>query len=276
MHTSVYLNEAVDALNVVAGKKYVDATFGQGGHARLIAESGGVVIGIDQDKNQVALEKKLKVYEGNFRNIDEVVFKHGWTKIDGVIFDLGLSMHQLKSGNKGLSFKNDDEVLDMRLSSEGKTASEYLNEVELEELSSALSKNSEDLNSLKIAREIFLKRKNIEIWTVGQLKNAITKATGLNTENAIKTFARIFQALRMIVNDELASIREGLIKACNLLNPGGVMVVITFHSVEDRVVKQIFNNLKEKGEISRIGVARSRKLLSFERSATLRIFKKHV
>lgn len=277
MHTSVFLNEAVEALNVLPSKKYVDATFGEGGHAHLIAEKRGEIIGIDQDINQVKKEKNIKVYNGNFSEIKNIVTKHGWQKIDGAIFDLGLSMTQLKSGQKGLSFKNDTEILDMRLSKEGENVSQILEGMTQEELFYNLSKNSEDINSEKIAKEIVTarRRKNTD-WTVLDLKSVISKATGLKGEAVNKTFARIFQALRMIVNNELENLKKGMMEAFELLEDDGILVVISFHSVEDRVVKQLFKDLKNKVKMEKVNVSKNRRLLSFERSATLRVIHKNV
>ncbi len=277
MHRSVFLDEAVRALNIMQGKKYVDATYGQGGHSGLIASLGGEVIGIDQDLNQVNKAKDFKVYNGNFSQIKAIVKKHGWGKIDGIIFDLGLSMDQIKYGGIGLSYRNDNEILDMRLSHEGLTASQILNELPEADLISQLSKYSEDIYSKKIAEEIVRKRQKRDTpWTVADLQEVVDKVTGLGKDNSKKTLARIFQALRMIVNNEISNLKVALNDAFELLEKDGVMVVITFHSVEDRVVKQIFNSLKDVSKNERINVAKKRKLLSFERSATLRVLKKNV
>jgi 16S rRNA (cytosine1402-N4)-methyltransferase len=276
MHTSVFLNEAVKELQVAKNKKYVDATFGQGGHAKLIRQLGGDVIGIDRDKSQVDKEKDMVIYQGNFSQIDVIVKKHGFKILDGVIFDLGLSMEQLKTGNRGLSFKNDDEPLDMRLDDKGFSASDLLNKLSYEQLENELRRNCEDLNSSKIAKEIVMYRKKIQnVWTVGDLKNVILNATSLSKEASLKTFARVFQALRMMVNDELQNIKDGINKAFELLTPGGTIVVITFHSVEDRVVKKILSALKDRGHVKRVQVEKSRSLLSFERSAKLRAIQKY-
>ena len=272
MHTSVFLNEAVDALDVQEGKKYIDATFGEGGHARLIQSRGGIVLGIDADKVQATKEKELTVVNGNYGDIKTIAEANHFVPAAGILFDFGLSMVQLKTGGKGLSYRNDEEILDMRLGQEGEPAYEYLNAASYEELAEMITRYSEDLSSERIARRIVTYRSKKPIQTVGDLKNVINEATRLQGASREKTYARIFQAVRIIVNDELTQIQKGLEGAYDILDAKGKIVIISFHSVEDRLVKAF---VRSKGlKHQRISVQKSRKLQTFERSATLRVIEK--
>lgn len=272
MHTSVFLEEAVQALNVRQGMKYIDATFGEGGHARLIQSKGGTVLGLDADRIQATKEHELTVVHGNYAEIKTIAEEHGFIPVSGVLFDFGLSMVQLKTGGKGLSYKNDNEPLDMRLGDEGQPASEYLNTAPFEDLAELITKYSEDLSSERIARRIVVFRAKKPIATVGDLKSIVIEATRMQGKALEKTYARIFQAVRIIVNDELGQIKLGLEGAYEILEPGGRIVIISFHSLEDRLVKAF---VRSKGlKQQRISVQKSRKLQTFERSATLRIIEK--
>lgn len=272
MHTSVFLEEAVDALNVQKGKKYIDATFGEGGHSRLIQSKGGIVLGIDADKVQATKEEELTVVHGNYGNIREIAEGHDFVPSAGVLFDFGLSMVQLRTGGKGLSYRNDNEELDMRLGDSGIPAHEYLNTASFEELSELITKYSEDLSSERIARRIVIFRSKKPIETVGDLKSIINEATRMQGIAREKTYARIFQAVRIIVNEELTQIKQGLEGAYEILESGGRIVIISFHSIEDRIVKAF---VRSKGlKPKKISVHKNRKLQTFERSATLRIIEK--
>lgn len=272
MHTSVFLEEAVEALDIQKGKKYIDATFGEGGHARLIQSKGGIVLGIDADKIQATKEEELTVVHGNFGDIKVIAEKHDFVPASGILFDFGLSMVQLKTGGKGLSYKNDEESLDMRLGEEGQPAYDYLNTATYEDLAELITKYSEDLSSERIARRIVVYRSKKPIGTVGDLKTIINEATRLSGTSLEKTYARIFQAVRIIVNDEMTQIQRGLEGAYEILDQRGKIVIISFHSVEDRIVKAF---VRSKGlKQQRISVRKNRKLQTFERSATLRVIEK--
>lgn len=269
MHTTVFLEEAVRELNVQLGKKYIDATFGEGGHSVLIKKLGGEVLAIDLDPNQVAKHKDFKVVQGNFAEIEKIAKQESFTPVSGVIFDFGLSTEQIKTGGMGLSYRNDEEYLDMRLSGKGQTVAEYLEEVSREDLTEDLERYSEDINSKRIADAIVNNRKKEPVKNVYDLKRIIDKVLGRKSD--IKTYARIFQALRIIVNDEIKSISKGLEGAKNILIENGIIVTITFHSIEDRIVKNFAKNNKEIFQHKRINVGHERKIFKFERSANLRV-----
>jgi len=272
MHNSVFLREAIDALSIKKGGKYIDATYGVGGHTNEIVRSGGQVLAIDLDPTVKTQEDDTKlIVHGNFAEIKQIAEKFKWIPVDGVIFDLGLSMEQLGKSKKGFSYKNDEEPLDMRISGTGVTAADVLNsfsEVELEEL---IPKYSEEIEALKIVKKIVAIRKNKPVMTVGALKeviNSVTKRTPYDV------YSRIFQALRIVVNDEINNLRSGLTGAFEIIGHGGRIVVITFHSIEDREVKRTIAKLKNAVE-TRVDVRKQRILAPYEKSARLRIIQKN-
>ncbi len=279
MHTSVFLEEAVASLNIQKKGTYIDATYGKGGHSRLIVEKGGQVLAIEWDPTQIPQTppKGIQIAKGNYADIAFIAEQYKFVPVDGILFDFGLSMNQLEEGNKGLSYRKLDEPLDMRISNEGITAAEILNEYSEQELANAFMKFSEEIKSNDIAKQIVMFRRRKQFETVQDLVSAIDK--GLKEvssvrEYAEKVYARIFQALRIIVNEEFNNINKGLEDGLNILKPGGRIVTITFHSLEDRIVKLFARQHKHEVLEEKIDVEQSRKLRSFERSATLRIIEK--
>ncbi len=277
MHTPVLLQQAVEALAVKPDGKYIDATLGEGGHLLEIIKLNGRVLGIDADLKQIQnLESRIKnlngiklVY-GNFAEIEKIAKENNFFPVDGVIFDLGLSMRQLNEGKKGLSYRMADEKLDMRLNPDiGESASDVLNIYNEEALYEIFSKYSEDLNSRIIAKEVVKERINKKIMTVGQLTEIINKVVG---DDKNRSAARIFQALRIFVNNELENLKKGLDGARKVLKKDGRIIVISFHSLEDRIVKQFVrdNNLN----LINKKVIKGNQKLKFERSAKLRIINK--
>lgn len=275
MHTSVFLEEAIEALNVHNDGRYIDATYGVGGHSREITKRGGLVLAIDLDEKHIShgSTRALQLVQGNYADIEHIANMNTFTAVDGVLFDLGLSMDQLATGGKGLSFKNLSEPLDMRISFADFTASDILNEYSEEELNELFMKYSEEIHSKEIARAITLERRNKRIDTVEDLVSVISKV--LEKKKAKHAFegtaARIFQALRILVNNEFNNITKGLHGSLQIVKPGGRIVVITFHSLEDRIVKMFIRSHKTEVTDEKINVAKKRELRSFERSATLRV-----
>lgn len=276
MHTPVLLKAAIEGLNVKPGGKYIDATFGEGGHSLEILNKGGDVLGIEADERQYQISKikyqnyilnskNLILIRNNFKNIEEIAKENGFEEADGVLFDLGLSMRQLNESGRGFSYKKPEEPLDMRLDLKQElTASQILNNKSKEEIYELLIKNSEELNSWKIAEAIVETRKSKEIKKVGDLVNILAKV-GLDDE---RTKARVFQALRIEVNDEFENLKKGLNGALNILKREGRIVVITFHSLEDRIVKRFIKNAGLKQVNKKIKEKTENK---FERSAKLRV-----
>lgn len=217
-HTPVLLRETIEGLQVNPGKRFIDATYGGGGHTRAIESLGGRVLGIDVDSDTGAIQ-------GNFRDIATIAKKHGFSQVNGILFDLGVSSHQLDTAERGFSYRFENAPLDLRLNqNEGMTAAEYVKTVSEEELYETLAKYSEVESSRKLARDI----KRARVQTTGDLLQIVGK----------RAASQIFQALRIAVNDELGALKEGLAGAKKLLKSGGRLVVISFHSLEDRIVKQ--------------------------------------
>lgn len=274
MHTPVYLDEAIEALNVRPGGKYIDATLGEGGHFERIAALGGRVLGIDWDEEQIKGEElRIKNYEGskvvrgNFADVEQIAAQNGFVPTDGILFDLGLSFRQLKQKGIGLSFKVHTEPLDMRLSPTAEmTAAEVLNRASEDELYEVFAKGAEDIHARPIAHACVEFRKGYKFATVGDFIDLIDRVVTINPH---KSYARLFQALRIQVNDEFGNLKKGLLGGINILAPEGRMAVITFHSVEDRFVK-LFT--KSHGDlISNAYKVIKKNSAKFERSALLRV-----
>ena len=272
MHTPVLLEQVIDALEIKKDGLYVDATFGEGGYSHAILDKEGKVLGIDLDKNQLTGLRvngltSLKLVEGNFADIEEIAKENNFFPVDGVVFDLGLSMRQISQLGRGFSFKKLNEPLDMRVSLETEMTAKYLlNHLSELELFDVFARNSEEINSQKIAHEIIIKRQFKKLEIVGNLTNCIDKAIGEQDNNAYK---RIFQALRIEVNQEFDNLKKGLIGSVKIIKSDGKIAVVTFHSLEDRIVKNFSKTqgiklLNRKPIMNKLGK-------SFERSAKLRI-----
>lgn len=275
MHTPVLLKEAIESLNIKLDGVYIDATAGEGGHLTEIAKTAKKVLGIDWDKSQVEnLKKKLgnikniEIVPGNFAEIGKIAKENGFADVDGILFDFGLSMNQLSSSGRGFSFKREDEPLDMRISEENeRTAEEIVNVSSEEELYDIFARYGEEIYSRPIARAIVARRIRTRLKNVGDLVRAIVSGLKSQRDNEeTRTLTRIFQALRIAVNDEFENLRSGLNQAYEILKSGGVLSVITFHSLEDRLVKQF---VREKNMIQR-PLIRGSYEFKFERSAKLR------
>ena len=251
-HIPVLLDEVVAGLNIQAGKKYIDATVGGAGHAWEIVKRGGIVLGIDTDQEAVTFaNEKLKresgtkqsvgmwkVIQGNFRDIERIATGEGFKLVDGILFDLGVSSHQLDEGSRGFSYRFTGAPLDLRLNQgSGEDAKNVLKRSNEEELYEIFAKFGEEERARAIAHAIVRARSVTPIETIDDLIGCISTVVPLENErNGV--LSRILQALRIVVNDELSALREGLEGANNVLAPGGRLVVMSFHSLEDRIVKQ--------------------------------------
>lgn len=254
-HISVLLQEAVDALQIQKGKRYIDATLGAGGHTREILARGGIVLGIDQDADAIAqvsshfrsalAEKKLIIAKSNFSHIGDIAKQHEFTNVAGVLFDLGVSGHQLDTGERGFSFLS-DAPLDMRMDKElAVTASDLLKVLTKKELYELFRDYGEETYAWKLAQVIDSARRVTPITTTKQLADLVARS--VPKKGNVHPATKIFQALRIAVNDELGAIEEGLQQAVSLVAGGGRVVIISFHSLEDRIVKKAFAALAEKG-----------------------------
>ena len=281
-HQSVLLKKAVGGLRVEKNKKYIDATLGGGGHAKKILELGGEVLGIDVDEEALNYVKanfksqisnlKLRLVRGNFRDIDKIARSNNFDRVAGIIFDLGVSSHQIDKPERGFSFQNEGP-LDMRMDQElGVRALDLIKILTKGELYEIFTKFGEESRAWEISDAIVRTRSMNPIETTGNLAKIVFKIAGQSK--------KVFQALRIAVNDELNSITEGLPKALRLLEPKGRLCVISFHSLEDRIIKRAFLEFEEKGfgkiitqkpivpteeEIAENKRARSAKLRIFEK-----------
>ncbi|HNZ84014.1 MAG TPA: 16S rRNA (cytosine(1402)-N(4))-methyltransferase RsmH [Candidatus Pacearchaeota archaeon] len=243
-HYPVLLEETIKLLNPEKGKIFIDCTFGFGGHSREILKKGAKVIGIEWD-SQVA--EKAERIEGlilendNYANIDKVALKHNLKNIDGILIDLGLSSWDLENSCRGFSFKEENQGLDMRYSLNGKEkASDILNDYTKEELEEIFKNYGELRSARKFAQQIYESRKIKRIETVKDLKDSLPDCTK-------KCLAMIFQALRIEANRELENLKIVMPKAFQLLGRNGRLAIISFHSLEDRIVKNYFRDLKQEG-----------------------------
>lgn len=249
IHKPVLFDEAINALNIRPDGIYFDGTSGGGGHSGAIASrlTTGRLISVDQDPDAIEiLHERLGKYpcvtvvKSNFCMIKQVLIEQSVSKVDGILLDLGVSSHQLDEGERGFSYKK-DAPLDMRMSQEGTTAADLVNNLSEQELSRIIFTYGEEKFAKRIAAAIVRERKNGKIETTLQLadivKNAIPAATRREGGNPAR---RTFQALRIEVNGELDKLSKALDEMADCLNPGGRIAVITFHSLEDRIVKQRF------------------------------------
>ncbi len=287
-HKAVLLDEAIEALKVEANKKYIDATLGGGGHTSEILKKGGLVLAIDQDVDAIAHvsnsninTNKLEFGYGNFRNIDELAAEKGFKNVSGILFDLGVSSHQLDEGERGFSYLKSGP-LDMRMDQRlGVKAADLVNALGKAELIDIFRELGEERRARAVVDLIIKRRKIAPFKTTDDL--ALTLATAYGFKN-VDEFAkatsskRVFQALRIQVNDELGSVKEALPKALSLLEEGGRLVVITFHSLEDRIVKHEFDAFEKEGKgkvITKKPILPSHeemKVNSRSKSAKMRIF----
>lgn len=253
-HQPVLMDEVIEYLKPESDKIYVDATVGGAGHAEaILANCGpfGEVICIDQDPDAIAVAKKrlaqfpgsrYRFFQNNFAQLDLVLQELQVSKIDGIIFDLGVSSYQIDETDRGFAY-GDDSPLDMRMGPRAKvTARELVNQLDTSALAHIFRKYGEENHSYKIARAIEQARSQRPIETSGDLVNVIKRVT--SGKDVGKTIARIFQALRIEINNELEVLKTALNHAVEFLNPGGRLVVISYHSLEDRIVKTFFQDME--------------------------------
>ena len=251
-HTTVLLSEAVEALQVKADGIYVDCTFGRGGHSCLILErlgERGRLIALDKDPTAIAAGKefgdaRFQLVHSGFEHLGEVLHKLGLEKVDGVLLDLGVSSPQLDDEQRGFSFRF-DAPLDMRMdTSSGQTAAEWLASVEEGELAEVIRDYGEERFARQIARAIVTARQEREIITTKQLSDIV--AQSVRTREPGKNPAtRTFQAIRIYINRELEELESVLPQCVDHLRTGGRMAVISFHSLEDRMVKHFMRDMAQ-------------------------------
>lgn len=237
-HIPVLLGETIDALAVKRGGRYVDGTFGRGGHSREIAARGGEVLGIDRDDEAVAAAGGFNVVKGRHGEIGRIVREYGWDSVDGILLDLGVSSPQLDEAGRGFSFLREGP-LDMRMDrTEGMSAAELVNTLDAEELEKIFRERGEEPQARRIARSIVKARATKKFSTTVELAGLVERTIG--RRGAHHPATRVFQALRMAVNDEVGELERALGDGLGLLKGGGRFAVITFESLTDRMVKRFF------------------------------------
>ena len=253
VHIPVLLNETIDLLDVKADGIYVDGTLGAGGHSKAILQKQKTAkhIGIDQDEEALAVAKEnLKDFNnvtfvhGNFRNIDEILDDLEIDKVDGILVDIGVSSYQIDASERGFSFRFDSK-LDMRMdTSKDFSAYNVVNEYSEEELARVIKDYGEEKFAKSIARHLVKARESAPIETTKQLENIILSSIPrYKGQNGMSNIQRTFQAIRIEVNSELDALKEFIGKAVSRLKIGGRLAIISFHSLEDRIVKQKFREL---------------------------------
>lgn len=253
-HNPVMLDQCVDALNIKSGGIYIDVTFGGGGHSKAILEKlgEGRLIAFDQDKDAIAnkpIDKRFTLIHDNFRNLKFRLQEIGVNEIDGLLADLGVSSHQFDEAARGFSIRF-NASLDMRMDQRAKlTARDILNGYPEHELMKVFREYGELTNSRNVAALIAEARKEKFIETIDELKQIVGKAIPKAKETTF--LAQLFQALRIEVNDEMGALKDLLNQATEMLKPGGRLVVMSYHSLEDRPVKNLINTGNIEGELKK-------------------------
>ena len=237
------LAECLEGLHIRPGDWYIDGTFGAGGHTQAILRAGGSVLAVDRDESvreylaglEVPSTSELRFAEGDFRHLDRYALEAGLERVSGVLLDLGVSSMQLDEAERGFAFRRSGP-LDMRMGGDGPSAAEVVNETPADDLAAILFKYGEERHSRRIARRIVDVREEAPIETTKELADVVQSAypPGRRREHPAR---RTFQALRIFVNDELGALSGALEAAERVLLPGGRLVVLSYHSLEDRIVK---------------------------------------
>jgi 16S rRNA (cytosine1402-N4)-methyltransferase len=288
-HVPVMLDEVIAHLNVKKDAKYIDCTLGDGGYTIEILKRGGTVLGIDINEeslfratSRIAQTKHAECFtgvQGNFKDIDTLAHENGFAEVSGIVYDLGYSSTQLENDEIGLSFMQ-DQPLDMRLDKNlGVTAADLVNTLAEKDLAMMLYQYSDEREASKFAKAIVKARALKKIQTTKDLAQILGSAASPGYEHGrINPATRTFQALRIIVNDEIRNLEISLPRAAHLLLPGGRMEVVTFHSLEDKVVKDLSHSAQltletvtkkpltpSDAEVANNNRSRSAKLRIFER-----------
>lgn len=250
-HVPVLINEVLQYLEPQPNQNVIDCTLGGGGHAKAILERtspNGKLLGIDLDpaaimaakSNLVEFKKRLVLVNDNYKNLKKITYVAGFNKIDSILLDLGLSSYEMQDSRRGFSFQG-DQPLDMRFGNQGETAADILNNYSEQRLSNIFKEFGEERYSRQVAKQITVQRKKQPFKKTSQLVNLIEKVyQGKPKPKKIHVATKVFQALRIAVNDELDNLNKILPDCLDLLPPHGRLVVISFHSLEDRLVKHFF------------------------------------
>lgn len=256
-HTPALLHESVDGMNIRTGSICVDVTFGGGGHSKEILSrlgNKGHLYAFDQDEdaiNNIQEDNKFTFIRSNFRFLKNFIKYHGVEEVDAILADLGVSSHHFDAEDRGFSFRFEDSDLDMRMNQKaGKTAAQVLNTYTEEQLADVFYLYGELKQSRRIASAIVKTRKEKPYRKVSDLLDTLNSFVGRG-EKEKKVLAQAFQALRIEVNEEMETLKEMLEQALDILKPGGRLVVITYHSLEDRLVKNFFKTGNFEGKVEK-------------------------
>ena len=258
MHKPVLLKEVIEYLDPKPNENFVDCTIGEAGHSLVILEKtkpNGKILGIDDDREslkRIKTEERLILVGGNFKNLKTIAEENNFNKVNGVLFDLGLSSWQLDESEKGFSYKKDEPLKMVLNNDQVVTAEEIINTWPEEELAKIFKEYGEERFARKIVQKIVQQRGLSPIKTTSQLFEIIKRSVPFSKTSRGRTdrvAARIFQALRIVVNDEIENLKKGLEQALQILDKEGRVVVISFHSLEDRIVKWFFREKEKEGKI---------------------------
>jgi 16S rRNA (cytosine1402-N4)-methyltransferase len=262
-HTSVLLEESIEALNLKEGGCYVDGTLGRGGHSYEILRRSpkGLLLGIDRDPAALkAAQATLEPFKGRFKlfnttydALPTIVYDSGLTTINGILLDLGVSSYQLSDTSRGFSFQSDGP-LDMRMGAGDVTAADIVNTYSAPQLQQIFSEYAQERYAKTVAQAIVKAREEQPFTTSGQLAKVVEAVYArYRSRSKIHPATKVFQALRIEVNQEIDILKKALEASLKLLAPGGRIVVITFHSLEDKVVKEFFKDYGMKGKVNKYG-----------------------
>jgi len=252
VHKPVLFNESIENLNIKPDGVYVDGTIGGAGHSLAIAKTlkeNGMLIGIDRDLEALDVSRKrlygvpprVELVNDNYKNIKDILTKFNLSGVDGILLDLGVSSYQLDNAERGFSYRY-DAPLDMRMNTNDKiTAKDVVNKCTKEELIKIFRDYGEEKWAVRIADFIAKKRQEQEISTTFELVDIIKAAVPVGARDTGHPAKRVFQALRIYVNDEISELKGAVLNAIDCLNSKGRLCIITFHSLEDRIVKEVFN-----------------------------------
>ncbi|NKB51820.1 MAG: 16S rRNA (cytosine(1402)-N(4))-methyltransferase RsmH [Rhizobiaceae bacterium] len=257
-HIPVMLPQVLQALSPLEGGVFIDATFGAGGYTGAMLDAGAQVVAIDRDPDAIAAgaalvaihEGRLTLQHGRFSNLDVLAKASGFDAVDGVVADIGVSSMQIDQAERGFSFQKEGP-LDMRMEQSGVSAADVVNSLQRSDLTRIIGILGEERQASRISAEIVEQRAKAPFETTKQLAACVEKVLSRKPKDRIHPATRTFQALRIFVNRELEELADALLAAERILKPGGRLVIVTFHSLEDRLVKRFFKDRAEQSGGSR-------------------------
>ncbi len=279
-HTPLFLKQIMALLKEYKVTKVIDGTFGEGGHGLNLAKLGYQVLGIEWDQEMYKIAQnnikeaktnKVKLVLGNYKNVAKIAKENHFSSVGAVIFDLGLSMYQLINSSRGFSYQRQGD-LDLRISqSLPQTAKDWLNHTSRLELTDDITRYIEDKRSTALSRAILFTREKKPFSCLEDLRAVVTKITD-NEKEATKLLRQALQALRIVINDEMTNIKQGFTDGLTILKPQGLLIFLTYHSLEDRVVKRL--GQEYSSQLKSVQKVISNKDYQFAKSGKLRVYEK--